>query len=539
MPISTKKSIDLINSTATSGGSIEIKEEGATLTTEAGSIDFSGAYVTATEDGNGNVTVTITDPPGGGTTYTIQDEGVDLPVRTNINFVGSAVSVTDTPGTNTTTITITGGATNLSIANRGVSTLDVASSTGNAVTLPAATTSLTGLQTSADKTKLEGIEANADVTDADNVVPALTASTLISATVSGSDLVLIKDVDDNEELKTVTAQSIAALSVSIADEGASLPSRALLDFTGAGVTATDDSVNNKTIINIPGGGVGSGTNLEVINYSTQDEVVVPGKYFETSPGLYKPIYRKIIRVDSFPNVSTVEIPTGLPPSTLEMRSLDVKGFSGDNSTFSYNIPYPEPNTYLVAFYSQGNITLISNTNRSSESGHIRMEYAKVSDTAVSYSNLPGNGGAVSGSSTPTLILEAYKTTSQSLNQQTSYVTFENIVVGSENFSGTGGLYQYTSPVNQWVNLFASIRINNMSNTRGTIILKLNNINFFISEISIGSTPAFTTILFNRVISLQTGDFLDFRYNDTNLLIYGDSNPTNRANVTQWIMHRIG
>ena len=57
----------------------------------------------------------------------------------------------------------TGGDTDLSIANRGASTLDVASSTGTDATLPAATTALTGLQSAADKTKLDGVAAGANV----------------------------------------------------------------------------------------------------------------------------------------------------------------------------------------------------------------------------------------------------------------------------------------------------------------------------------------------------------------------------------------
>lgn len=51
----------------------------------------------------------------------------------------------------------------LSIANRGVSTLDIASSIGSSATVPAATASLTGLMSAADKAKLNGIAAGAGV----------------------------------------------------------------------------------------------------------------------------------------------------------------------------------------------------------------------------------------------------------------------------------------------------------------------------------------------------------------------------------------
>lgn len=44
----------------------------------------------------------------------------------------------------------------------------------------------------------------------------------------------------------------------ILDEGTALPQRSKLDFQGAGVTATDDAANDKTIVTIPGGGSGGG-----------------------------------------------------------------------------------------------------------------------------------------------------------------------------------------------------------------------------------------------------------------------------------------
>jgi hypothetical protein len=60
-----------------------------------------------------------------------------------------------------------GGATNLSVANRGATTLDVASDTGTDATIPAATASLTGLMASADKTKLDGVAAGATANASD------------------------------------------------------------------------------------------------------------------------------------------------------------------------------------------------------------------------------------------------------------------------------------------------------------------------------------------------------------------------------------
>ncbi len=44
----------------------------------------------------------------------------------------------------------------------------------------------------------------------------------------------------------------------IQDESVPLPHRQIMDFQGAGVTATDDPINKKTIVTIPGGGVAPG-----------------------------------------------------------------------------------------------------------------------------------------------------------------------------------------------------------------------------------------------------------------------------------------
>lgn len=41
------------------------------------------------------------------------------------------------------------------------------------------------------------------------------------------------------------------------DEGIALPQRSIIDFQGAGVTAADDALNAKTIVTIPGGGIGT------------------------------------------------------------------------------------------------------------------------------------------------------------------------------------------------------------------------------------------------------------------------------------------
>lgn len=68
-----------------------------------------------------------------------------------------------------------------------------------------------GRDVATDGTKLDGIESLADVTDEANVVSSLDGATLTAVTVAGTDKVLIQDVSDADNLKTVTAQSIADL----------------------------------------------------------------------------------------------------------------------------------------------------------------------------------------------------------------------------------------------------------------------------------------------------------------------------------------
>ena len=74
----------------------------------------------------------------------------------------------------------------------------------------------------AEQTLLATIETNADVTDETNVTAALDGATLTAATVAGTDKVLVQDTDAADELKTVTAQSIADLGGSGTPEGTAI-----------------------------------------------------------------------------------------------------------------------------------------------------------------------------------------------------------------------------------------------------------------------------------------------------------------------------
>jgi len=57
--------------------------------------------------------------------------------------------------------------------------------------------------------------------------------------------------------------------IKIQDEGTQIGARETINFIGAGVTAADDAVNNRVNVNIPGGGVGADTKVNVFEAGTQ------------------------------------------------------------------------------------------------------------------------------------------------------------------------------------------------------------------------------------------------------------------------------
>lgn len=184
--------------------------------------DFTEAVqdaVAALLTSGSNVTLTYNDA---GDTLQISATGGDA--ETMRDTIGAALV-----GTGAATVTVNDAADTI--------TISVAN----------ATTSVAGLMSAADKTKLDGIEsgATADQTAAE-IVAAINAATGLAF--------------DAEALSNAPGGGHT-----IADEGSALTSRATLDFQGAGVTASDDSVNGKTVVTIPGGS-GSG----VIELRTSD-----------------------------------------------------------------------------------------------------------------------------------------------------------------------------------------------------------------------------------------------------------------------------
>lgn len=93
----------------------------------------------------------------------------------------------------------------------GIEDAATADQTGAEIKLAYEGEANTNAFTDAEKTKLGGVEALADVTDETNVVSSLDGATLTAATVATDDKVVVQDTSDSNNIKTVTAQSIADL----------------------------------------------------------------------------------------------------------------------------------------------------------------------------------------------------------------------------------------------------------------------------------------------------------------------------------------
>ena len=99
------------------------------------------------------------------------------------------------------------GTNKVSIKDSGAVEVAAIDSNGN-ITTPG---TVDGRDVAIDGSKLDGVEASADITDETNVVAALDGATLTGATIAVGDKVLVQDLDDTDNIKTVTTQAIADL----------------------------------------------------------------------------------------------------------------------------------------------------------------------------------------------------------------------------------------------------------------------------------------------------------------------------------------
>jgi hypothetical protein len=182
-----------------------IQDEGVSLSQRA-NLDFVGAGVTATDDAGNNKTI-VTIPGSGTGGHTIQDEGTPQTQRANLNFVGAGVAVTDDSGNNRTVVTVTQPTAGHVIQDEG-----------------------------------SGLTQRANL----NFV--------------GGGVTATDDAGNNRTVVTIPTPPTAGHTIQ--EEGSSLTHRANLNFIGAGVTAADDAANNRTNVTIS---TSSGWNRDAVD----------------------------------------------------------------------------------------------------------------------------------------------------------------------------------------------------------------------------------------------------------------------------------
>lgn len=82
------------------GSPVAVQDDGTPVVSAVATLNF-GEGLSVVDDGSNKVTVSAD-----GSGHVIQDEGVDLPQRDKLNFVGSAVTVTDDSGNDASVVTI-------------------------------------------------------------------------------------------------------------------------------------------------------------------------------------------------------------------------------------------------------------------------------------------------------------------------------------------------------------------------------------------------------------------------------------------------
>lgn len=154
----------------------------------ASEVEFTPYGTIAATDVQGAIEELLDEMPSG-SGHTIQDEGTPLTQRTNLNFVGSAVTVTDDSGGDATVVTISASVYTDEQAQDAVGTI-LADTNDIDFTYNDGTPSI------------EAALKKEAITSKTNVTPA------------SGDSVLISDVSDSDNLKKSTVGAIVALGIS-------------------------------------------------------------------------------------------------------------------------------------------------------------------------------------------------------------------------------------------------------------------------------------------------------------------------------------
>jgi len=186
---------------------------------------------------------------GGGGGHTIEDEGTPLTQRTNLNFVGAGVTVTDDAGNDATIVTILGGGAVDSVNGQtGVVVLDADDIDDTSTTNKFAT--------AAEKTKLGHISVTQAVDldaleSASHAAVTVSDSAEIDFTLTGQQIsasIVAGSIDESK--LDVSVNASLDLADSASQPGHTHASTAITDFTEAAQDAVGGMAANSTFINL-------------------------------------------------------------------------------------------------------------------------------------------------------------------------------------------------------------------------------------------------------------------------------------------------
>jgi hypothetical protein len=188
-------------------------------------------------------------PAFAGSGHTIQDEGTPLTTRTNLNFVGGGITVTDDPGNDATVVTVAPGTAPVASVNGQTGTVVL-----NADNIDDAATT-NKFTTAADISKLAGIEAAAKDDQNADQVPVVPTGNLASNNVQSALEELQTDID------TGTGDMIGANNLSEITNPATARNN-----IGALESGSGDYVKSVEAINI-------GTGVSSIRVTGGDDII--------------------------------------------------------------------------------------------------------------------------------------------------------------------------------------------------------------------------------------------------------------------------
>lgn len=125
------------------------------------------------------------------------------------------------------------------------------------------------------------------------------------------------------------------------------------------------------------------TAFDLSNAASGTETLVPGRWFEVSPGQYKPVYRRVVNFGGLPNNTVKSVPLGISASTLEPLSISLNGYSSPSTTpVVYNLSEMDRVSRFYLTDSSVFVRTTANITNFVETV-IEVTYSKKSDPATS------------------------------------------------------------------------------------------------------------------------------------------------------------